>query len=100
MNPLFIPLKAEHYDDFEAGAKDRELRKYGARWNQKTCPVGREVILSRGYGRRERMRGIISGFEQACATLLPEPHRSKFASCYPDYEGWAAVIFISELRPV
>ena len=45
---LFIPLKAEYYDQFATGEKRDELRLYGPRWNKRTCPVGRPVILSRG----------------------------------------------------
>ena len=48
VKPLFIPLKAEYYDQFATGEKRDELRLYGPRWNECTCPVGRPVILSRG----------------------------------------------------
>jgi len=48
MKPLFIPLKGEYFDQFQAGTKDTEYRVYGPRWNERTCAVGREVVLSRG----------------------------------------------------
>lgn len=64
MKPLFLPLKKEDYRMFQTGEKANQLRKYGPRWNEKTCTIGREIILSLGYGKQERMRGIISGFRR------------------------------------
>jgi hypothetical protein len=61
--PLFIPLNGEYFDLFESGAKDTEFRKYGPRWNETTCWVGRLVTLSRGYSGR-RLVGRIVGFER------------------------------------
>ena len=59
MKPLFIPLKGEYFDAFEAGTKDTEYRKYGPRWNCDTCYAGRKVTLSYGYGKKRRLRGEI-----------------------------------------
>lgn len=42
--PLFIPLTGEFYDAFANGSKTEELRRYGPRWNERTCPVGRAVV--------------------------------------------------------
>lgn len=61
--PLFIPLKGEFYDQFATGQKDTEYRPYGPRWNFRTCPPGREVVLSRGYGKAHRLRGTVASFE-------------------------------------
>jgi len=60
--PLFIPLKALFYDQFISGQKLSELRLYGPRWNEKTCRIGREVILSKGYGKKHRVKGKIWQF--------------------------------------
>lgn len=54
--PLFIPLMAVHFDAFKAGTKTREYRPLGPRWNLNTCTIGREVVLSRGYGKQSRLR--------------------------------------------
>lgn len=59
IKPLFIPLKAEYYDDFVGKRKLDEFRLYGPRWNFKTCYSGRQVILSRGYGKQNRLCGVI-----------------------------------------
>ncbi len=64
---LFIPLKGEFFDAFEARTKNTEYRRYGPRWNEDTCRVGRRVVLSRGYGKQARLVGKVSGFEVATA---------------------------------
>lgn len=38
--PLFIPLKTEYYNAFCDGTKPEEFRKYGDRWNERTCRSG------------------------------------------------------------
>lgn len=74
MKPLFVPLKTEYYEAFADGSKREELRRYGPRWNEKTCAVGREVVLSKGYGKQYRMTGRISKFKRQ--------HGSTFGSTY------------------
>ncbi len=74
MKPLFIPLKSEHYEAFKDGSKGDELRLYGPRWNHGTCVIGREVILSKGYGKQNRMKGEIWKFKKQ--------HGSTFGSTY------------------
>ena len=59
MKPLFIPLKTEWFNAFKSGAKKFEMRKHGPRWNAKTCPPGRAVVLSKGYGKYARMSAMI-----------------------------------------
>lgn len=59
MKALFIPLAGQYYDQFEDGSKDTEYRAFGPRWNFNTCTPGREVILSRGYGKKKRMHGVV-----------------------------------------
>jgi hypothetical protein len=62
VKPLFIPLKTKFFEQFVAGVKDTEYRRYGPRWNERTCFVGRPVTLSKGYGKYERRRGVVTGF--------------------------------------
>lgn len=59
--PLFIPLKAEFFDAFAQGRKDTEYRRRGLRWNTDSCRIGRRVVLSRGYGKHQRLTGVIVG---------------------------------------
>lgn len=58
--PLFIPLKSEYYEAFKDGSKDTEYRLHGKRWNENTCWRGRKITLSKGYGKKNRLYGVIS----------------------------------------
>lgn len=70
--PLFVPLMTEHYTAFADGSKTVEFRRYGPRWNEKTCPIGRAVTLSKGYGRQHRLPGEVVHFnKQHGSTLRP-----------------------------
>ena len=59
---LFVPLYACWFDMFACGKKRVEFRVYGPRWNERTCRIGRLITLSRGYGKKNRLRGWITGF--------------------------------------
>jgi hypothetical protein len=63
VKPLFIPLMGVYYDAFVAGTKTHEYRPLGPRWNLNTCTIGREAVLSRGYGKRSRLTKKIIGTE-------------------------------------
>ena len=89
--PLFIPLKAEFYDAFLAGTKTTEHRRNGPRWNAKTCPVGRRVVLSKGYGKGNRVMGTIIAFNVSAEPTKTEAWRK----CYGLATGQAACITIS-----
>lgn len=92
--PLFIPLKAEHFDAFASGHKVHEYRLAGGRWNEATCRVGRAVVLARGYG-WPRLAGTIQGF-----SVSDEPcRRPEWQAIYGD-KGPAAVIHIPNVKPI
>ena len=94
--PLFVPLKKEYYEAFESGEKKIEYRRYGARWNEATCRVGRRVILSCGYGKRRRMLGVIAGFSKSREPLKTAPWRK----CYGPATGDCACIEIEVIRAI
>ena len=71
VKPLFVPLKTQYYEEFVAGVKDTEYRKYGRGWNENTCIIGREVIISNGYGKYRRSRGVIRSFEVIDSSTIP-----------------------------
>lgn len=71
MKPLFIPLKTKWFEQFRDGIKDTEYRRYGPRWNDSTCRIGRGVVLSKGYGHHARLGGII---ESVVVTNVPPAH--------------------------
>ena len=62
MSNLFVPLKTEWYEKFESGEKTVEYRQYGPRWNEKTCQLGKRAILSKGYGKKNRLEGTVKKF--------------------------------------
>jgi hypothetical protein len=78
--PLFIPLRREWYEQFERRVKTFEFRPYGPRWNEKTCRIGRRVTLSLGYGKAQRLHGVIVGFWQDDQAI----HGDAWKSCYGD----------------
>ncbi|MEO1528488.1 MAG: hypothetical protein AAFX06_23945 [Planctomycetota bacterium] len=86
--PLFIPLKSQYYEAFIDGTKKTEFRKYGARWNETTCAVGRRVTISKGYGKQNRRTGVIVSFEKR---MMSSPD---WIDCYGE-PGIAACITIA-----
>lgn len=94
MKPLFIPLKTAYFNAFEAGTKDTEFRPYGPRWNERTCAIGRPVVLSHGYGKQRRLYGVVAAFERSTEpTKTPE-----WRECYGDRGGDAACIRVASDR--
>lgn len=79
---LFIPLKTEFYEGFESGKKRSELRLYGARWNEKTCAPGRAVVLSKGYGKANRLRGQIVAFHRRKSDTFGSTYQGHIEACY------------------
>lgn len=82
MKPLFIPLKSVYFNAFADGSKDTEYRPYGAHWNERTCYVGREAILSKGYGKAHRLRGTVEHFAKSEAVTRTTVWRSIYGTKY------------------
>jgi hypothetical protein len=80
MKPLFIPLKKEYFEEFEHGEKTTEYRQYGPHWNERTCTPGRPVILSCGYSKHRRLKGIIKDFRKV--PVLSSKDRDSYQSIY------------------
>jgi len=57
--PLFIPLNTKYYEAFADGSKTVEYRLHGKRWHPGTCWAGRPVTFSKGYGKKDRLSGVI-----------------------------------------
>jgi hypothetical protein len=57
--PLFVPLLGKWFDAFADGSKQWEHRLMRRQWNVDQVRVGRRVTLSRGYGRFNRLHGVI-----------------------------------------
>lgn len=98
-SPLFVPLKSEFYRAFESGTKTEELRLYGKCWNEKTCIVGRSVVLSHGYGKRERLMGRIWKFKRQHGSTFGSTYQAAIQKCYGTLDVWIACIGITDIRP-
>jgi len=79
MRPLFVPLRACHFDAFRSGVKRIEWRAYGAHWNRQTAHRGRPVTLSLGYS-GPRLSGVVVRARKVRAALAPLIARE----IYPD----------------
>jgi len=89
--PLFIPLKTEFYELFERGEKTEEYRLYGSRWNENTCTVGRAVTLSKGYGKQNRLTGVVKGFQRVKLEHLKPKVQESLRNIYPNKNDFAAI---------
>lgn len=96
--PLFIPLNTEYYEAFACGDKSEELRLYGPRWNEKTCKVGRKVVLSKGYGKQNRMTGVIWKFKKQRGTLFGSLYKAAILKVFNTLDVDIACISITYLR--
>ncbi len=70
--PLFVPLKTQYFRAFEAGTKTTEYRKAGARWNERSCWIGRSVTLSHGYS-GARLYARVASVQRISAGDLADP---------------------------
>jgi hypothetical protein len=100
MKPLFIPLKSEYYEAFKDGSKTEELRQYGPRWNHDTCVVGRDVILSKGYGKQNRMKGRIWRFRKQHGSLFGSGYKRSIKAVFGTLDIEIACISITDLEPI
>lgn len=100
MKPLFVPLKTEYYEAFKDGSKTEELRLYGKRWNEKTCFVGREIILSKGYGKQNRMKGRICKFKKQHASTIGLKYKKEILEVFDGLKFIIARISITDLKPI
>ena len=100
VKPLFIPLKTEYYEAFERGDKTEELRLYGHRWNFDTCYPGREVVLSKGYGKQSRMKGVIWKIKKQRGNTFGSTYTKSIKAIYGSLDVNIICISIRELRRV
>lgn len=92
--PLFIPLKTEYFEGFADGSKTNELRRYGARWNEKTCQIGRPAVLSKGYGKGNRLNAVVTDFEKRRGTDFGGLGRIAIKACYGTLDVDIAIISV------
>jgi hypothetical protein len=100
MKPIFIPLKEEYYKAFASGDKSAEMRRYGGSWNENNCRAGRKVVISKGYGKKERMLGNIIGLKRLHGTQFEGKERDAILAIYKTLDIEIAYIEISDLQPI
>ncbi len=93
MKPAFIPLIGKYFDQFDAGTKDRELRRVGRQWQAKNFPVGRQVTLSRGYNGKRLAAVVIEAKEVSQTALFPD-EQVAVKGCYPDIKPDELILII------
>lgn len=99
MNPLFVPLKTKYFNEFASGEKTEELRAYGPRWNENTCPIGRQVTLSHGYGKNQRLTGKIWRFKKQHGSTFGSTYRQAIIEVFGTLDIDIACISISDIKP-
>lgn len=82
VRPLFVPLITKYYEEFENGTKTKEYRKYGPRWNERTCFVGRPAVLSKGYGKANRLQSCVRNFRKVPASQYPPDIQADIITCF------------------
>lgn len=98
--PLFVPLKTAYYERFKAGTKTYELRRGSdKRWGGKHCRNGRPAVLSKGYGKRDRLTATCAGHRLIPASELPRKDREDFIACFGHQEEYASVIYFEHIKP-
>jgi len=99
MKPLFIPLNTEYFNAFKSGDKNEEIRLYGPRWNYETCKVGRDVVLSKGYGKHERLTGKVCFFVNIHGSTLSSENKKAALKLYGTLDVLIALIGIEDIKP-
>lgn len=98
--PLFVPLKSKYYEAFKDGTKREELRLYGKRWNEKTCRVGREIVLSKGYGKSNRMKGRIWKFKIQHGSTFGSTYKKAIMEIFSSLDVVIACISVTDLAEI
>jgi len=100
MKPLFIPLKTKYFNAFASGEKTEELRTYGPRWNENICQVGREVILSKGYGKHARLKGRIWRFKKQHGSTFGATYKKSIQNVFGTMNIEIACISITDIQKI
>lgn len=96
MKDLFVPLKTEYWNAFVYGDKRDELRLYGKRWNEKTCVIGRGFVLSKGYGKANRVRTEITAFKKQRGNTFGSTYKASIEKLYGSLDVDIAVISVNK----
>lgn len=79
--PIFIPLKMQKFNEFKNGTRKYELR-VGEKWGIVNCPIGRKIILSKGYRNHERLNALVTGHKSVSIDDLSFKERCDILNIY------------------
>lgn len=94
MKPLFIPLNSQDFLAFEAGTKRTAFRRCGPRFNEKTCQVGREVVVAKGYSKQVRLDGVIIQFKRITGSMLDSSNHASILAEFGTLQTWLVCVQI------
>lgn len=60
MKPFFLPLMKKYYLQFAEGTKKTEYRMEKGMYNKNQLFVGRNILISNGYSKKDRLNGVIT----------------------------------------
>jgi hypothetical protein len=100
LKPFFMPLKTEYFEQFKNGTKSYELRKYSNRFCRAKFPIGRHVILSKGYGKKHRLIGTVAHINIVMADELSIIDRKAVVDCYGNGEIKIIQIWLKDITEV
>ena len=99
--PLFVPLKTKYFLQFKRGTKLTELRRGSdPRWSAKHCVPGRAAVLSKGYGKVDRLTAIVARHSVHPVKSLPPKERQDFIDCFGEDEPTVAIIGFKNIGPM
>lgn len=98
IKPLFVPLSAHWYEQFEQGAKQTEFRIYGRGWTEVHCWPGRPAVLSYGYGKKRRLCAVVERFDRLPARELAPEDQAAVISVYGHLDLQIAAITFKGIR--
>ena len=90
----FIPLNSQDFLAFEAGTKRTAFRRCGPRFNEKTCQVGREVVVAKGYSKQVRLDGVIIQFKRITGSMLDSSNHASILAEFGTLQTWLVCVQI------
>ena len=102
MKDLFVPLFKKYFLKIKNGEQNCEIRPANHRsWNSKNVYAGRVLLLSNGYGKKNRIRKEIIVTVEGCAKFafsgIPQRHIDAVEAIYGKRDRWLVAYFLTSL---
>ena len=87
---MLIVVRKVWFEELRGGAKRVEYRRYGRRFNERVCYIGRPVAFAYRYDRvSPRLTGVVTSFATVPVSEMPE-----MLEIYPDMAAHAPIAAI------